>query len=108
MLKVGRLDLNSEGLLLLTNDGELARALELPSSGWVRRYRARALGHTTQARLDTLKDGTTVDGVIYGPIEATLDKMQEKADGPRQCLDHGRHHRRQEPRSAQGAGIDRA
>ncbi len=81
VLKVGRLDLNSEGLLLLTNDGELARALELPSSGWVRRYRARALGHTTQARLDTLKDGTTVDGVIYGPIEATLDKMQEKADG---------------------------
>ncbi len=81
VLKVGRLDLNSEGLLLLTNDGELARALELPSSGWVRRYRARALGHTTQGRLDTLKDGTTVDGVIYGPIEATLDKMQEKADG---------------------------
>ena len=81
VLKVGRLDLNSEGLLLLTNDGELARALELPSSGWVRRYRARALGHTTQGRLDSLKDGTTVEGVIYGPIEATLDKMQEKADG---------------------------
>ncbi len=81
VLKVGRLDINSEGLLLLTNDGELARALELPSSGWVRRYRARALGQTTQARLDTLKDGTTVDGVIYGPIEATLDKVQEKADG---------------------------
>ncbi len=81
VLKVGRLDLNSEGLLLLTNDGELARALELPSSGWVRRYRARALGHTTQARLDTLKDGTTVEGVIYGPIEATLDKLAEKADG---------------------------
>ena len=81
VLKVGRLDINSEGLLLLTNDGELARALELPSSGWVRRYRARALGHTTQARLDSLRDGTTVDGVIYGPIEATLDKMQEKADG---------------------------
>ena len=81
VLKVGRLDLNSEGLLLLTNDGELARALELPSSGWVRRYRARALGHTTQAKLDTLKHGTTVEGVIYGPIEATLDKAQEKADG---------------------------
>jgi len=81
VLKVGRLDLNSEGLLLLTNDGELARALELPSAGWVRRYRARALGHTTQARLDALKDGTTVDGVIYGPMEATLDKLAEKADG---------------------------
>lgn len=85
VLKVGRLDLNSEGLLLLTNDGELARALELPSAGWVRRYRARALGHTTQARLDTLKDGTTVDGVIYGPMEATLDKVAEKADGRANC-----------------------
>lgn len=85
VLKVGRLDLNSEGLLLLTNDGELARALELPSAGWVRRYRARALGHTTQARLDALKDGTTVDGVIYGPMEATLDKVAEKADGRANC-----------------------
>ncbi|ESQ82722.1 hypothetical protein AEAC466_16415 [Asticcacaulis sp. AC466] len=85
VLKVGRLDLNSEGLLLLTNDGELARALELPSAGWVRRYRARALGNTTQARLDALKDGTTVDGVIYGPMEATLDKMAEKADGRANC-----------------------
>ncbi|MGZ3305579.1 MAG: pseudouridine synthase, partial [Asticcacaulis sp.] len=81
VISIGRLDLNSEGLLLLTNDGELARALELPSTGWVRRYRARALGHTSQARLDALKDGTTVDGVIYGPIEATLDKLQDKADG---------------------------
>ena len=81
VISVGRLDLNSEGLLLLTNDGELARALELPSSGWMRRYRARALGHTTQARLDALKDGTTVEGVIYGPIEATLDKMVDKPDG---------------------------
>lgn len=81
VISVGRLDLNSEGLLLLTNDGELARALEKPSSGWVRRYRARALGHTTQARLDRLKDGTTVDGVIYGPMEASLDKVAEKADG---------------------------
>ena len=81
VISVGRLDLNSEGLLLLTNDGELARALELPSTGWMRRYRARALGYTTQARLDALKDGTTVDGVIYGPIEATLDKMVDKPDG---------------------------
>ncbi len=81
VISVGRLDLNSEGLLLLTNDGELARALELPSTGWMRRYRARALGHTTQARLDALKDGTTVEGVIYGPIEATLDKVQDKPDG---------------------------
>jgi 23S rRNA pseudouridine2605 synthase len=81
VISVGRLDMNSEGLLLLTNDGELARALELPTTGWVRIYRARALGHTSQAQLDRLKNGTTVDGVIYGPMEATLDKKVDKADG---------------------------
>ena len=81
VISVGRLDLNSEGLLLLTNDGELARALEMPLTAWVRQYRARALGHTTQADLDRLKNGTTVEGVIYGPMEATLDKRQDKADG---------------------------
>lgn len=81
VISVGRLDLNSEGLLLLTNDGELARALELPATGWTRVYRVRALGRTTQAALDSLKDGTTVEGVHYGPIDAKLDKAQEKADG---------------------------
>jgi 23S rRNA pseudouridine2605 synthase len=81
VISVGRLDMNSEGLLLLTNDGELARALELPTTGWVRVYRARALGHTSQAQLDRLKNGTTVDGVIYGPMDATLDKKVDKADG---------------------------
>jgi 23S rRNA pseudouridine2605 synthase len=78
VISVGRLDLNSEGLLVLTNDGGLARALELPSSGWVRRYRARAYGRTTQARLDSLKNGITVEGVHYGPIEARLDKVQRR------------------------------
>jgi 23S rRNA pseudouridine2605 synthase len=73
LISVGRLDLNSEGLLLLTNDGGLARALELPSNGWIRRYRARAYGRIDQARLDSLKDGITVEGVRYGPIEARLD-----------------------------------
>ena len=81
VISIGRLDLNSEGLLLLTNDGDLARALELPSSGWVRRYRARARGRTDQAKLDTLKDGITVEGVRYGPIEARIDKMKENPDG---------------------------
>jgi 23S rRNA pseudouridine2605 synthase len=80
LISVGRLDLSSEGLLLLTNDGGLARALELPSSGWKRRYRARALGRVDQGRLDALKDGTTIEGVRYGPIEASLDKLKE---GPR-------------------------
>lgn len=81
LISVGRLDLNSEGLLLLTNDGELSRALETPSNAWVRRYRARAFGDTTQAKLDTLKDGITVEGVKYGPIEAKIDKAHEKAGG---------------------------
>lgn len=77
VLSVGRLDLATEGLLLLTNDGELSRALELPSTSLVRQYRARARGKVTQVDLDRLKDGVTVDGVTYGPIEATLDKAKE-------------------------------
>ena len=81
LISVGRLDLNTEGLLLLTNDGGLARALELPQTGLVRRYRARARGRITQARLDRLKGGVTVEGVRYGPIEATLDKLKEGEQG---------------------------
>jgi 23S rRNA pseudouridine2605 synthase len=73
LISVGRLDLNSEGLLLLTNDGELARQLELPATGLVRRYRARARGRIDQARLDRLARGITIDGVRYGPIEAELE-----------------------------------
>ena len=76
VVSVGRLDVNTEGLLLLTNDGELARLLELPSTGWTRRYRARAHGRVTQAELDKLKEGVTVEGVRYGAIEAVLDKAQ--------------------------------
>jgi 23S rRNA pseudouridine2605 synthase len=76
VISVGRLDLNSEGLLLLTNDGEAARQLELPSNGWVRRYRARAFGRVTQLELDGLKDGIEVDGVRYGAIEARLERGQ--------------------------------
>ncbi len=76
VISVGRLDINSEGLLLLTNDGGLARALELPSTGWLRRYRVRALGRVTQEALDGLQRGITVAGIHYGPIEATLDREQ--------------------------------
>jgi 23S rRNA pseudouridine2605 synthase len=79
VISIGRLDLSSEGLLLLTNDGALSRALELPSSGWIRRYRARAYGHTTQEKLDKLKDGITVEGVKYGSIDAKLDKAKAVA-----------------------------
>ena len=81
VISVGRLDLNSEGLLLLTNDGGLSRALELPASGLLRRYRARARGRITQEKLDTLKEGITVEGVAYGPIEATLDKAKAEGTG---------------------------
>ena len=76
VVSVGRLDVNSEGLLLLTNDGALARHLGLPATGWMRRYRVRAHGSITQAALDKLKDGIELAGVRYGPIEATLDKPQ--------------------------------
>ncbi|MBX4970925.1 23S rRNA pseudouridine2605 synthase [Rhizobium binae] len=76
VMSIGRLDINTEGLLLLTNDGGLARALELPATGWLRRYRVRAHGEIDQEALDKLKDGIAVDGVLYGSIEATLDRTQ--------------------------------
>jgi 23S rRNA pseudouridine2605 synthase len=76
LISIGRLDFNTEGLLLLTNDGGLARALELPDTGWLRRYRVRAHGEVTQAQLDELKKGVEVEGVKYGPIDATLERDQ--------------------------------
>ncbi len=76
VISVGRLDLNSEGLLLLTNDGELARRLELPATGWVRRYRVRVHGRPDERALAGLARGVTVDGVRYGPIEAGLDAVK--------------------------------
>jgi len=76
LISVGRLDINSEGLLLLTNDGSLARTLELPETGWLRRYRVRAHGVVTPDQLARLRQGITVDGVHYGSIEATLDRPQ--------------------------------
>ena len=76
VVSIGRLDYNTEGLLLLTNDGELARHLELPATGWLRRYRVRAHGRVTQVELDKLKDGIEIDGVRYGAIEATVDSFQ--------------------------------
>jgi len=76
VISVGRLDLNSEGLLLLTNDGELARRLELPSTGWLRRYRVRVHGTPDPAQLAALEKGITVDGVTYGSIKAVLDRQQ--------------------------------
>jgi 23S rRNA pseudouridine2605 synthase len=76
LISIGRLDFNTEGLLLLTNDGALARVLELPATGWLRRYRVRAHGAVTQQELDALRAGVTIDGVHYREIEATLDRLQ--------------------------------
>lgn len=76
VLSIGRLDINTEGLLLLTNDGGLARVLELPETGWLRRYRVRAFGEVTQDRLDTVKDGVEIDGVHYGPVIARFERQQ--------------------------------
>jgi 23S rRNA pseudouridine2605 synthase len=76
LLSVGRLDLNTEGLLLLTNDGGLARALELPSTGWLRRYRVRAHGRVNPERLAALCGGIAIDGVRYGAIDAHVDREQ--------------------------------
>jgi len=76
VISVGRLDLNSEGLLLLTNDGELARRLELPATGWKRKYRVRVHGHPRESELKRLASGITIEGVKYGSIEATLDSSK--------------------------------
>ena len=76
VVSVGRLDLNSEGLLLLTNDGELARKLELPSNGWLRRYRVRVNGFVDERAFAELARGVTVEGVRYAPIEAGLDSRK--------------------------------
>ena len=76
VISIGRLDLNSEGLLLLTNDGGLARRLELPSTAWIRRYRVRVYGTIANSHLLALEQGITVDGVRYGSIQATIDQSK--------------------------------
>ncbi len=101
-MSVGRLDIGTEGLLLLTNDGGLARVLELPDTQWLRRYRVRAHGRVVQAELDRLRDGISIEGVNYGPIEATLEREQ----GANVWLSL-RHPRGQEPRGPQRARPSR-
>jgi 23S rRNA pseudouridine2605 synthase len=76
VISVGRLDLTSEGLLLLTNDGALSRQLELPATGWLRRYRVRVHGGVDSAKLSRLAEGIRIDGEQFGPIEATVDSRQ--------------------------------
>ena len=75
-ISVGRLDMDSEGLILLTNDGDLARKLELPATGWLRKYRVRVHGYVSAQDLEPLKNGISVDGIKYGRIDAALDRQQ--------------------------------
>ena len=90
VVSVGRLDLNSEGLLLLTNDGGLARRLELPSTGWTRRYRVRVHGIVDEKKLKGLENGVTVSGIKYGPIRAQLDKQSRANAWLTVSLEEGR------------------
>jgi 23S rRNA pseudouridine2605 synthase len=76
VVSVGRLDVNSEGLLLLTNDGAMARRLELPAAGWNRKYRVRLFGKVSQEELDKLAEGSVIDGVKYGPVIADLERVK--------------------------------
>ncbi len=78
LISIGRLDIASEGLLLLTNDGELARHLELPATGWQRRYRVRVYGSVDDNALKSLAGGVTIDGIAYGPIQASVDERQSE------------------------------
>lgn len=80
VISVGRLDINSEGLLLLTNNGELSRYLELPSTGWTRRYRVRVHGLVDKTRLESLAKGIEWEGIKYGPIIATIEQAQDRAN----------------------------
>ena len=76
VISVGRLDIESEGLVLLTNDGALARHLELPATGWTRRYRVRVFGRPDKDALAKLANGVTIDGVRYGPVTAEIDRAE--------------------------------
>lgn len=89
-IAVGRLDFNTEGLLLLTNDGALARTLELPATGWVRRYRVRVHGRVDEAAFASLAKGITVDGFDYGPVDAQLERRQGSNAWLRLALTEGK------------------
>ena len=90
LMPVGRLDYNTEGLLLLTNDGEFKRTLELPASGVERTYRARAFGDISQAQLEELVEGITIDGVRYGKIDANLERRTGRNQWVEMTLTEGK------------------
>lgn len=107
VVAVGRLDLNSEGLLLLTNDGALARKLELPATGWTRRYRVRVHGTVDPDALARLENGVTVDGVSYGPIRARLDRQQRSNAWLTVSLQEGRNREVRKVMAHLGLGVTR-
>ena len=107
VISVGRLDLNSEGLLLLTNDGALARLLELPATGWIRRYRVRVHGRPDPGALAGLAKGVTVDGVRYGPIEAGLDSLRGENAWLTVALREGRNREVRRVMTHLGLGVTR-
>jgi 23S rRNA pseudouridine2605 synthase len=107
VVSVGRLDLTSEGLLLLTNDGGLARHLELPATGWVRRYRVRAFGKIDQAGLDRLKKGITIDRIAYGAIEAEIERQQGANVWLNMALTEGRNREIRRVLEALGLTVNR-
>lgn len=103
VVSVGRLDFNTEGLLLLTNDGEIARRMEIPSSGWTRVYRVRLFGKVTQADLDKLASGVTIAGVKYGPIVADLERSKGMHSWATVSLKEGKN--REIKRVMEGLGL---
>lgn len=107
VVSVGRLDINTEGLLLLTNDGGLARVLELPATGWVRRYRVRAHGTVDQAALDRLRDGITIEGVRYKGIDARLERVQGANVWLTMALTEGKNREVKKVAGALGLSVNR-
>jgi len=107
VLSVGRLDLNSEGLLLLTNDGELSRRLELPEMGWSRKYRVRVHGHVDEQRLENLKKGITVEDVRYAPIDAHLEQTTGHNSWLSMTLHEGKNREIRRVMEALGLSVNR-
>ncbi|MEM7680296.1 MAG: pseudouridine synthase [Pseudomonadota bacterium] len=107
VISIGRLDLNTEGLLLLTNDGELSRFLELPETGWTRKYRVRVHGRVDESRLDSLRKGITVEGIHYKSIEAKLDSTHGSNSWLSVALREGKNREIRRVMDALGLSVNR-
>lgn len=107
VLSVGRLDLNSEGLLLLTNDGAIKRRLELPSTGWLRRYRVRVNGRPTEATFEPLRQGLSIDGESFQPMVVTLDRQQGANAWVTVALREGKNRELRRAMEAVGLSVNR-